>query len=159
MTKFKSGKNTVGYPKNDELYTPKYIFDDLNVEFDLDVCAPHNGPLNTPTKKHICSCCGDGLNDEWNGFIFMNPPYSKPAPWVERFIAHGNGIAVLPINGNGKWVRTLWNSEAKVILMPPNVPFIDPQGVSRLAWYAISIWGIGDKALDAMSKSSFGCIR
>ena len=159
MTKFRSGKNTVGYPKNDELYTPKYIFDALNVEFDLDVCAPHEGPLHTPTKRHICACCGDGLTDPWEGFIFMNPPYSKPAPWIDKFIEHGNGIAVLPMNGNGKWVRTIWNSEARTILMPPNVPFINREGVSKLSWYAISLWGIGDQGIKALQHCEFGNIR
>jgi len=28
---------------SDEQYTPKWIFDGLNVQFDLDVCAPQGG--------------------------------------------------------------------------------------------------------------------
>jgi hypothetical protein len=30
---------------NDELYTPKWIFDSLGVQFDLDVCAPDSRPF------------------------------------------------------------------------------------------------------------------
>ena len=37
---------------NDELYTPKWIFDSLNVVFDLDVCAPSGGPLHTPALDY-----------------------------------------------------------------------------------------------------------
>jgi phage N-6-adenine-methyltransferase len=30
----------------------------------------------------------DGLNSEWKGNrIFVNPPYSKPMPWVKKAIA------------------------------------------------------------------------
>ena len=80
---------------NDELYTPKWIFDALDMQFDLDVCAPHDGPWHTPTKAHICGCCGDGLTDQWHGVVFMNPPYSKPSYWVNKWIEHGNGICLV----------------------------------------------------------------
>ena len=154
----RSGKNTKGYPKNDELYTAKYIFDALNCWFDLDVCAPKEGPLHTPTNKWF-SLEDDGLAQEWTGFIWMNPPYSKPSEWVDKWLAHKNGIACLPLNGNGKWVRSLWNSEAFAILMPPNVPFINREGISKLSWYAISLWGIGDNAKEILNNCGFGRVR
>ena len=31
---------------------------------------------------------GDGLAGEWIGSLWMNPPYSKPLPWAQRFAAH-----------------------------------------------------------------------
>jgi len=154
----RSGKNTKGYPKNDELYTPKYIFDELGCEFDLDVCAPEEGPLHTPAKRWF-SMKDDGLAQKWDGFVWMNPPYSKPSNWVDKWLDHNNGIALLPLNGNGKWVRTLWNSSAYCILLPPNVPFINREGEAKLSWYAISIWSVGEKGNEILNKSTFGRVR
>ena len=37
--------------ETDEWYTPKYIFDALGVEFDLDVASPQNGPRHVPAKN------------------------------------------------------------------------------------------------------------
>ena len=40
----------------------------------------------------------DGLNIEWKDKTYVNPPYSKPLPWVEKAIAEskkGKMIAML----------------------------------------------------------------
>ena len=60
----------------DEQYTPKWIFDALNVEFDLDVCAPKGGVDYIPAKKHY-SIEDNALMQNWEGFVWMNPPFSK----------------------------------------------------------------------------------
>ena len=39
------------YVKNDILFTPPEIFELLNIEFDLDVCAPVGGISWIPAKK------------------------------------------------------------------------------------------------------------
>jgi hypothetical protein len=38
---------------SDEQYTPKWIFDALGVEFDLDVCAPQGGWITFQLKGTI----------------------------------------------------------------------------------------------------------
>lgn len=37
----------------------------------------------------------DGLNREWHGAVYVNPPYSDPAPWVKKWIAHQGPKAFL----------------------------------------------------------------
>ncbi len=56
--------------QSDNWSTPKWLYDQLNEEFhfDMDPC-----PLGSET---------DGLAIDWNGSIFVNPPYSK----VEQFL-------------------------------------------------------------------------
>lgn len=59
---------------DDNWATPKALYDALDAEFHFtdDPC-----PLD-PTVSV------DGLNREWGKVCFMNPPYSKPEPWVRR---------------------------------------------------------------------------
>ena len=78
----------------DEWYTPKEIIDSLG-KFDLDPCAPIS-PL-WQTAKIMYNKSDDGLTKEWEGRVWLNPPYSKPLMWqfVEKLSEHGNGIALL----------------------------------------------------------------
>ena len=92
--------NNVPKGTSDEHYTPKHLFDALNIEFDLDVAAPIGGS-HVPAKRYFDKTV-DGLAQDWVGNIWMNPPYSNPTPWVDKFIAHNQGIALLPIT-RGKW--------------------------------------------------------
>jgi len=143
---------------NDELYTPKFIFDALGIDFDLDVCAPENGPLHTPARKWF-SLKDDGLNSEWYGRVWMNPPFSKPSIWVDRWIDHHNGIALLPLSGNSRWWSKLWNSECGVVQVPPNTGFINSEGEEQKIMYGISLWAIGEMNITALKNSGIGKLR
>lgn len=50
----------------DDWYTPKWVFDDLGIDFDLDVCAPKEKLEWIPAKKHF-SIDVDGLSQQWGG--------------------------------------------------------------------------------------------
>lgn len=143
---------------NDELYTPKHIFDALGISFDLDVCAPKEGPLNTPAAKWY-SLEDDGLISPWFGKVWMNPPFSKPAPWVERWMDHKNGIALLPLSGNSRWWRKLWESEAAMAMVAPNTGFINPFGKEQKIMYGISLWALGDECVNVLNNSKIGKLR
>ena len=60
----------------DQWATPQWLFDALNEQyhFSVDVCAlPHNAKCQkyyTPDDN--------GLNQEWRGICWMNPPYGNP---------------------------------------------------------------------------------
>ena len=78
----------------DEWYTPKEIISSLG-DFDLDPCAPIT-PL-WQTAKVMYNKNDDGLNHDWAGRVFLNPPYSRPLieQFVRKMAEHGNGIALL----------------------------------------------------------------
>ncbi len=80
---------------SDDYYTPEWVFDALGERFDLDVCAPPGGGPFVPTDRYFTQA-EDGLTSEWDGFVWMNPPFSQPLPWIKKFLAHGNGIALVP---------------------------------------------------------------
>ena len=142
---------------NDELYTPKWIFNSLGVQFDLDVCAPIKGPLHTPTKAWF-SELDDGLTKDWFGRIWMNPPYSKPQPWIDKWLDHKDGFALVPFSKSA-WFIQLWNSPAKVVPLPVNVKFIDSNGKPAPIYFPTAIWAIGEINITALNMSDLGRIR
>ena len=85
------------------------------LEFDLD---PASCPreLSAVPARRIYTIEDDGLSLPWEGRVWMNPPYSKPTPWVDRFIEHGHGIALLPVANNARWMARLWSDAAGVAL-------------------------------------------
>lgn len=100
---------------SDDYYTPKWLFDRLGLRFDLDVCAPPGGVPWVPADQFF-TMAEDGLSQPWRGRVWMNPPYSKPAPWVAKFIAHGNGVALVPF-AKSAWFDVLWR-EADAMCAP-----------------------------------------
>ena len=143
---------------NDELYTPKWVFHALNMEFDLDVCAPHDGSWHTPTKAHICACCGDGLTDPWHGVVFMNPPYSAPTSWVYKWINHNNGIALVPMS-KSQWFNTLWQSPAVGVPLTPRMKFDSPAGKPQPIFMPTMLWAIGLTPIAKLEMSGIGKVR
>lgn len=86
-----------------EYYTPKYIFEAMDVTFDLDVAHPKDFRTHVPCKQFYSE---GSLEKQWNGFVWMNPPYGSEKnkiKWIEKFIDHGNGIALMPDRTSAKW--------------------------------------------------------
>ena len=92
---------------SDECYTPKSLFNQLDIEFDLDPasCPPE---LSAVPAKRFYTVEDDGLSLPWEGRVWLNPPYSKPTPWVHRFIDHSHGIALLPASRGARWLDHIW---------------------------------------------------
>ena len=88
----------------DSWWTPPHIFDALGVTFDLDVAAPPGGVPWIPADAFYTET-DDGLTQPWHGLVWMNPPYSKPGPWVEKLYHHGNGIALLSSDTATAWFQ------------------------------------------------------
>ncbi|WP_276120043.1 DNA N-6-adenine-methyltransferase [Pararhizobium qamdonense] len=115
--------------KSDEWYTPAYIFEALGCRFDLDVASPQDYRTAVPADQFISY---DSLQTEWNGFVWMNPPFGGRnglTPWLDKFFAHGNGIALTPDRTSAPWFRAAWSS-ADVVLFTPKIKFMRPDGTS-----------------------------
>ncbi len=73
--------------------TPKFIIDALG-PFDLDPCTELQRPWDT-AKQHF-SIENDGLIQNWNGFVWCNPPYGNQTQhWLKKLSEHDNGIALI----------------------------------------------------------------
>lgn len=78
--------------KTDVWLTPPYIIEALG-PFDLDPCWTAS-PLRTAK-----SCCSKGgLALEWEGRVWLNPPYGRPkiiTPWLQKMAKHNHGTALI----------------------------------------------------------------
>jgi DNA N-6-adenine-methyltransferase (Dam) len=92
--------------ESDDYVTPAWLFERMAIRFDLDVCTPRGGVPWIPADRWF-TLDDDGLEQPWTGRVWMNPPYSDSTPWVERFIAHRNGVALVQ-HCRSRWHSRLW---------------------------------------------------
>jgi hypothetical protein len=146
---------------SDEWYTPQYVFDDLGVEFDMDVCSPGLPKACTPAKHHVTLPNEDGLKINWKGFIWCNPPYgNKNQVWYNKFMAHGNGIAFLTLAQmpTYKFVQMIPKIDG-LLIYHKRVHLIDgTTGKRRNSPGGSILVAMGDKAKQAISKSKLGTV-
>ncbi|MGP0003046.1 MAG: DNA N-6-adenine-methyltransferase [Acetobacteraceae bacterium] len=90
---------------DDEYGTPQALFDhyDRIYHFTFDVCST---PQLAKCKKFY-TLEQDGLQQEWIGVCWMNPPYSALRKWVKKaYEAAKNGavvVALLPMFTDAAW--------------------------------------------------------
>jgi DNA N-6-adenine-methyltransferase (Dam) len=101
----------------DDWYTPRWLFDAAGLMFDMDVAAPVNPAYRTCPARRYLTAADDGLICEWNGLVWMNPPYSNMTPWVHRWAAHPTGLALLPAARNSAWRGVLTRSADALALI------------------------------------------
>lgn len=81
--------------KTNEWATPQDLFNSLNEEFGftLDPCAT---PANAKCPKFF-TIQEDGLSRDWDGVVFMNPPYGREiGKWIQKaFESSLNGATVV----------------------------------------------------------------
>jgi hypothetical protein len=137
---------------SDDYWTPKWIFDALGLHFDLDVACPPEGPAHTPCTAYYTQA-DDGLIQPWHGLVFMNPPFSKTSPWINKFLDHANGIAITVVS-KSKWGDRLWQEANGIMLLKQNMSFV--QG--RIP-YPIIISAVGVTATEALQQSGISKVR
>ena len=136
---------------SDEHYTPKELFEALGLVFDLDVAAPIGGNSCVPCSAYFDKNT-DGLTSPWYGNVWMNPPYSKPTPWVDKFIEHGKGIALLPIT-RGQWWHRIWQAADIVLPLAYNFKFLRPEGLpAKPIVFQTALYGLGEENVEAIKR-------
>ena len=140
----------------DEYYTPSWIFDGLALSFDLDPCSPVEG--GCVPALHTFTIKDDGLSKAWFGLVWLNPPYSKPSPWVDKFIAHNNGLALLPFT-RGKWWFNLWNHSDAIMPIGYDFKFQHQDGTKKVITFNTALYAIGQQAVDALAKLKLHRVR
>jgi hypothetical protein len=136
---------------SDDYYTPSWVFDRLGLVFDIDVCSPPGGLPYIPARRHF-TMADDGLSQPWSGRVWMNPPYSDAEPWVDRFIAHRHGVALLPVV-KSFWRLKLW-AEADAIGDLADVDRIKfmRNGKPTEIMFPTFFAAFGDECVDALNR-------
>ena len=134
---------------NDEMYTPKWLFDRMGIEFDLDVAAPKGG-ANVPANRYY-TMEDDGLTQPWIGRVWMNPPYSLTTPWVHKFIENGHGIALLVVS-RSKWFQALWDISDAIVPTPHELKFENPDGKIKSIPFQTFLFAMGTDCVEAVTK-------
>lgn len=117
---------------SDEWYTPKFVFDALGCVFDLDVAHPADGTTCVPAARIISE---GSLGARWTGFIWMNPPFGKRnalVPWLNKFFAYGNGVALVPDRTSAPWFQDAWR-KADAVLFTRKIRFLRPDGTEGVS--------------------------
>jgi hypothetical protein len=146
-----------------ERYTPSHIFEGLGVTFDLDPCAPPDfAPCKLYSKRsYVLSFGMDGLVLPWEGFVWLNPPWTRGEKrrWIMRLKEHGNGIAL--VRGG---VDSAWLHDAKpnsLFLLRGRVKYLRPDGLSDRprkggatgGFEPSMLLGFGERAVEVLSKT------
>lgn len=90
----------------DDYLTPPALVEALG-PFDLDPCCPPTMPWRTAGRM-VHFPREDGLTMQWRGRVWCNPPYSNVRPWVDKFLAHGRGVALV----SAKSIDARWGQAA-----------------------------------------------
>ena len=141
---------------SDEWYTPRYIFDALGCTFDLDVAAPIDlTHVHTPAANFIHA---DSLSADWFGFVWMNPPFGGRnglLPWLEKWAAHGNGIALTPDRSSAQWWQDVAHDSTSLMQVAGKVKFIRPDGsTGDKPTNGTTLFAIGPEADAALERAS-----
>jgi hypothetical protein len=142
---------------SDEYYTPQWIFQALNIKFDLDVSAPKGGVPWLPADNHY-SIEDDGLTKDWYGKVWMNPPFSQSTPWVNKFIEHGNGIALVPF-AKSAWFHTLWNVAGGIVPLTSKLKFEHRDKGTQSIFMSCFLASMGTYCTDYLHQSNIGKVR
>lgn len=134
--------------ETDERYTPAWLFDELGW-FDLDPCSPPAGPFHGHATDWF-SVNDDGLAQPWRGRVFMNPPFSETTAWADRFIGHGNGIALLPL-ANAAW-RIRLMAAADLFWFPADFTFVGQNHAQRHVSMPVFLAAIGADNVGALIR-------
>ena len=157
MAKLLIARNSPEYRPNDEYFTPKWLFESMNITFDIDVAAPNNGVEWIPAKKYF-TLEDDGLSQQWYGNVWMNPPYSQSKKWVNKFIEHGKGIALLPL-AKSKWMTDLWNVCDGILPMHNGFKFIRDNELKGSIFLPVALFAFGKENYEALNKLNLGRVR
>lgn len=133
--------------KSDEYTTPQDFYDKLDAEFafTLDPCATDD--------NHKCEQWftkdDDGLRRSWSGeSVFVNPPYSQAAAWVEKCYEEARAgaqvVALLPARTDTAWFHTcVLGGEAEIRFVRGRLKF--GPGVNNSAPFPsiVVVWRAG----------------
>lgn len=110
--------------KSVEWYTPRWVFERLQLEFDLDPCSPHDCETYVPAVIKY-TIFDDGRSKPWFGRVWLNPPYGpETGYWMKRLIDHGCGIAMVFSRTDAEWCQEALLRASAVLFLKGRIDFV-----------------------------------
>lgn len=137
----------------DEWLTPPFITEAVG-PFDLDPCQPIDPPfVHAATGFNILD---DGLERDWFGRVWCNPPYGRETfLWLEKLAHHGNGTALIFARTETKGFHSqIWEKADALFFFRGRIKFFNVHGVEGGAANAPScLVAYGDNNVKAIKKA------
>jgi DNA N-6-adenine-methyltransferase (Dam) len=148
----------------DDWFTPKSYFNRLGLRFGLDPAHPgRDNPHCCVPALRIYTKHDDGLRKPWpnDELLWLNPPFGGrrgQVPWLRKFFAHGNGIALVAARTSADWFHELVVPNAELLLFPDGkTKFVRADGsIGTEPGTGIVLIGAGEIACDALRQSGLG---
>ena len=117
-----------------EWFTPSFLFDAMGIRFDLDPASP--GRRLTPWIPANRFYTTYGLEREWFGTIWLNPPYGREVLplWLAKFAQHRNGVALVPERTSTNWWQELVAEADLILCLNRKIAFASPSGERTTAF-------------------------
>ncbi len=117
------GSHQCSRMQTDVWLTPPAIIRALG-PFDLDPCCPLTMPWKTAGQSFALPLT-DGLQANWFGRVWLNPPYSREAvKWLDKLATHGHGTALIFARTETSWFRrSVWRKASAILFMHGRVSF------------------------------------
>lgn len=138
-------------PEKDERYTPSKVVRLAReclggIDLDPASCAQANETVRAP---QIYTLEDSGLDHDWHGRVFLNPPFSKKGLFVDYLLGQEVSAAVvLPIDPTAPgWFRPIWEQSAAVISLGSSIKFGTPEGEMAGAWFATGLFLVAPRHL------------
>lgn len=140
-----------------EWYTPPYIFEHLDLEFDLDPASPGAAAVPwIPATVHY-TLADDGLRRPWFGRVWLNPPYGPPAlAFLQRLVDHREGIALVYARTDTAWWHAAAPHATQVCFLRDRVSFIRADGFDGRPPMGSALLAFGGACANAVRASGLG---
>lgn len=111
--------------------TPPEIISALggSQSFDLDPCSLNPRPFDT-ARNHIF-LPEDGLNAEWHGRVWLNPPYTSDeiGNWLRKLAEHGTGTSLIFARTDTEaFTKYVWKSADSLLFLQGRLNFHHSNG-------------------------------
>ena len=132
---------------SDEWSTPRDIVEAWGV-FDLDPCARPE----TAKAPRWYTKVDNGLLLPWHGRVWLNPPYSRPRPWLEKAIQEvregraTHVVALLPAATDTGWFHDCVLGRATLQFRRGRIKFIGWRGTPIGSPKSGSVFAIYEQA-------------
>lgn len=133
---YSNGNGNIHFSSDsEEWYTPADIVErviQVLTGIDLDPCSNSQEAPNVPAALHF-SKAEDGLTREWNGKVWMNPPYGRSiGQWIGKLVSEyeagrvTEAIALVPARTDTAWFAAL--RDFPRCFVQGRITFLKPDG-------------------------------